>query len=96
MFALLPRPRLRPTLEVGDRNVEPIILEVTATLGQSQRKIIEMRLVAHAEPERRFFELLRATHPCESGEEGRAGQAGRKGSAVQIHDVRAARSFSPA
>jgi hypothetical protein len=80
MFALLPRPRLRPTLEVRDRNVEPIILEVTATLGQSQRKIIEMRLVAHAEPERRFFELLRATHPCESGEECR----------------RAARSFSPA
>jgi hypothetical protein len=55
-----------------------------------------MRLVAHAEPERRFFELLRATRACESREESRASQAGRKGSAVQIHDVRAVRSFSPA
>src|SRR5204862_507054 len=34
MFALLPRPRLRPTLEVGDRNVELLSAEPEKIVGE--------------------------------------------------------------
>src|SRR5258705_2120982 len=82
--------RLRPAFEIDDRDVEPVSPEIAAALGQSDWKVIKVRLVGDAKPERRPFKLLGAAHPRKGRAQSQTGQAARKCSAIAVHAA-----FSP-
>ena len=77
--------RLGAAFEVGDRHVQPVVLEVTTALRQRDRQVIEMRLVGDAEPDRRAFELLRSGEPRHDRRQREAAQTGGKGAAIDLH-----------
>src|SRR5258705_12856536 len=77
--------RLRPAFEIDDRDVEPVIPEIAAALGQRDRKIIKVRLVGDAKPERRLFKLLGVARLRKGRAQSQAGQAARKCSAIAVH-----------
>ena len=77
--------RLGATFEIGDRDVQTIVSEVTAALRKRQGQIIEMRLISDPKPDRWLLELLCSSKPRQSGGEREASKTSRKGAAIDFH-----------